>query len=298
MATASMISIPTPVSVKKVVVGLDFSDISEAVLKTAGTIAQHFQAELVLTHCMAILPVTPAGMDGSSDYSFIAQEYVEKELQRWAHLPMLKGVKTKWVVSAGAPALSILDVASDDHADLIVMGTHGRRGLPHLLMASVTEEVVRKAKCPVLSIGPGLHERFGVNPRVNRILFPTDLTEHSLHALPLVASVGAEQEAAVHCLHVMPRSGTGTLPAMEEIEHMQTKMQSLLCRHLNPRYHSTCHVDFGDVAERIVANAIIHEADLIMLGVGTRGFIDRHYEHITYRVIAESPCPVLTWMHD
>jgi nucleotide-binding universal stress UspA family protein len=247
---------------------------------------------------MAILPVTPTGMDGSSDYSFIAQEYVEKELQRWAHLPVLKGVKTHWVASAGAPALSILDIANDQHADLIVMGTHGRRGLPHLLMASVTEEVVRKAKCPVLSIGPGLHQRFDVNPRIHRILFPTDLTEHSMHALPLVASVGVEEEASVDCVHVMPRRSSGSLPLTEDIEHMQTKMRSLLCRHLNPRFHSNCLIDFGDVAERIVANAIIHESDLIVLGVGTRGFIDRHYEHITYRVIAEAPCPVLTWMRD
>lgn len=291
------VTVPTGLTVKKVLVGLDFSDISEAVLKTAGTVAQHFHAELLLNHCMTILPVSPAAMEADSDYSFIAQEYVEKELQRFAHLPMLKGLKTKWVAAAGSPALSILDIAKESEADLIVMGTHGRRGLKHLLMASVTEEVIRKAKCPVLSVGPGIHKRFSIAPRVQRILFPTDLSPHSLNAFPLIAAVGEEQGASVQCLHVLPRVAEGGR-VFEDMEAVQTRLQSTLCRHLAPRYRANSLLDFGEVAERIVANGIIHESDLIVLGIQSRGFIDRHYEQITYRVIAEAPCPVLTWMHE
>lgn len=290
---AAIISVPTPVTVKKILVGLDFSPASEPLIKIAAGIARHFGAELLLNHSMAVLPTTIGGMSGPGDYFELSKSYAEKELERIARSADLDDVNKTCLIGAGSPALGILDYAMDNDVDLIIMGTHGRRGIPHLLMASVTEEVLRKAKCPVLTVGPGLSKRFLTGTKVEKILYPTDLSERSLHAMPLVASIGVEQEAQIHCLHVAAPSTTE-----EETEPIRTRLQSLLCKHLSARYRAYCSLDYGDVADRIVANARIEESDLIVLGVGTRGLIDRHYEHITYKVIAESPCPVLTWIRE
>jgi universal stress protein A len=62
------------------------------------------------------------------------------------------GVKARGLMRVGAPFLEIINAAQGEAADLIVMGTHGRTGLAHVLMGSVAERVVNKAPCPVLTV--------------------------------------------------------------------------------------------------------------------------------------------------
>jgi nucleotide-binding universal stress UspA family protein len=75
-----------------------------------------------------------------------------RELDRTTERVRESGIKTRSLMRVGAPFLEIINMAQSEGADLIVMGTHGRTGLSHVLMGSVAERVVNKAPCPVLTI--------------------------------------------------------------------------------------------------------------------------------------------------
>src|SRR5690606_34769986 len=104
------------------------------------------------------------------------------------------------VVRDVAAAPAILQYARDQEMDLVVMGTHGRRGLRRLFLGSVAEEVVRLSVCPVLTVhaGPIRSEAlFG------DILVPIDFSPHSKAALRAAASLAPELGASLDLLHVV-----------------------------------------------------------------------------------------------
>lgn len=141
----------------KILVPVDFSDYTEEILGYAQQMAGKFGSELHLLHVIA-------SMAHLTHYeSFLASESViaiEKGIaegvdrQMAALVGSMKGVSVVTSVRTGAPFVEIIDYVRENGIDLIVMGTHGRGGLEHILIGSVAEKVVRKAPCPVLTIRP------------------------------------------------------------------------------------------------------------------------------------------------
>ncbi len=137
----------------------DFSDHSDHALRSAAEMARQFGAKLFLLHVVstealesiskAHVPTYPV----DRVYEDLTQEIHEQFVK---HVPseLRKSLETEILVLPGVPFLEIIRVARLKGVDLIVMATHGRTGLSHALMGSVTEKVVRKAPCPVLSIRP------------------------------------------------------------------------------------------------------------------------------------------------
>ncbi|MBN2217375.1 MAG: universal stress protein [Pirellulales bacterium] len=133
---------------KNVLVPFDFSDDSRAALATALQLADD-PAKLHVVHVLAIMEVTDPGViwetiDDRSRRQH-AEQAVRQELRR-------QGVddQAQVVVRFGDPGHEIVDFAKDIDAGLIVVSSHGRTGLRHLLLGSVAERVVRLAQCPVL----------------------------------------------------------------------------------------------------------------------------------------------------
>jgi nucleotide-binding universal stress UspA family protein len=80
---------------------------------------------------------------------------VTEEFERWAARAGEHGVTARTVLRTGSPYQEIVGVATDEHADLVIMGTHGRGGVSRLLLGSVADRVIRFAPCPVLTVrGP------------------------------------------------------------------------------------------------------------------------------------------------
>lgn len=146
----------------KILLPTDFSDHADEALRYALALAQTHAASLCLVHAYDILPYTlPEGLPMVDDLQMgQLREALEKQLQAAAKRARAGGASdvTTQLVAGPAPA-EIVRLANEWHADLIVMGTHGRTGLTHLLLGSVTEKVVRKAACPVLTVP--LHEPKG-----------------------------------------------------------------------------------------------------------------------------------------
>lgn len=134
-----------PEGIARIVAPTDFSVCSMRALRYAERLARRFGAEIVLVH------VDPALLLGS-EVAETRQGVAQKELEDLVVLLATRGVQARAVVRAGAPAGEILTTAETEHADLIVMGTHGRTGIAHALIGSVAENVVRRSRCPVLTV--------------------------------------------------------------------------------------------------------------------------------------------------
>jgi nucleotide-binding universal stress UspA family protein len=140
---------------KRICCPIDFSDASRAAMEVAADLAKRFGAELVLLHAYPIPGYTfPDGSAVAS--SRMLQELADeaaRHLEEWRQLAVKAGAKRVVVETAvGDPAGEIVRLAQETKADLVVMGTHGRTGIEHALMGSIAERVVRRAKCPVLTV--------------------------------------------------------------------------------------------------------------------------------------------------
>jgi len=151
------------IQINKILFPTDFSELSEAALKYAVQFARDYTAGLHVIHVvdeayqywMSMAPSTvPVGAPVVEDVVKSAR----KNLERLIHEKLPAELTVINQVLIGRPYLEIIKYASHQAIDLIVIGTHGRGGLSHMLMGSVAEKVVRKSPCPVLTVHHPEHE--------------------------------------------------------------------------------------------------------------------------------------------
>ena len=139
-------------TIKHILVPIDFSPYADQALEYAIELAQKLHARITLLHVIHLMPwmtgdsVTLAPGIFLEEIETEAEQLMQMSLGRLHHT----GLSGETMIVYGVPFQSIIDTAKDKSADLIVMGTHGRTGLPHTLIGSVAERVVRMAPCPVL----------------------------------------------------------------------------------------------------------------------------------------------------
>jgi nucleotide-binding universal stress UspA family protein/mono/diheme cytochrome c family protein len=140
--------------IKRILVPLDFSGNSRRALDYAAGLAMKFDAAVHLVHVCELPTLMSPSLDAYaiaySDWSQRLGDEAERELVTVA--AALKGLRVSTEVLFGNPAAAIIEAASIDNADLIVMGTHGHGAIMHVMMGKVAERVVRTAPCPVLTV--------------------------------------------------------------------------------------------------------------------------------------------------
>jgi len=143
--------------IQKILFATDFSENSRWALKYALSFAEKYAAKLFILHVIQ-QPSYPLGMyaeisfDAMDKFSRNLSEVTEKEMKELCEQD-LRGFKNfEAMILTGTPFLEILRTAKDKEVDLIVVGTHGRTGLDHVLFGSTAEKVVRRASCPVVSV--------------------------------------------------------------------------------------------------------------------------------------------------
>ncbi|HET6440389.1 MAG TPA: universal stress protein [Anaeromyxobacter sp.] len=143
---------------KRICCPIDFSDASRAAMEVAADLARRFGASLTLLHAYPVPGYTfPDGSVVASPR--MLQELADqaaKHLGDWQRQAQELGAPSvNGETLVGEPAVEIVAYAKERGVDLLVLGTHGRTGLEHALMGSVAERVVRRARCPVLTVHPG-----------------------------------------------------------------------------------------------------------------------------------------------
>lgn len=201
-----------------------------------------------------------------------------------------------------SPSPAILDYAAQEDIDLIVVGTHGRRGVRRLLLGSVAEEVVRLARCPVLTVRPPRDEPDG-DPEIKSLLVPIDFSEHSRSALAHARDLAAICNARLELLHVVEevlhpafygiklRSIYDVEPDIEEkaVNQMIEMMESVGGAPGEVGFHAMP----GTAAREIASYAAEKEVSMIVMGThGLTGLDHFLMGSTTERVLRRAPCSV------
>jgi nucleotide-binding universal stress UspA family protein len=294
---------------KQILCPVDFSDPSRFALEHAVVIAGWYGSTLTVLHvCDPVYPAEPplllaefptrTGTLGDAD-----RQELEARLEPWLASARAKRLSTSIVFDEGHnPAAPILACATLLPADLIVMGTHGLGGLDRLLLGSVTEKVLRKAQCPVLSVPP---RAFGpATPVFKRVLCPVDFSESSTMALQVAFSLAEESDAQLTVLHVLDwpvedELITQRLDAPEFRLPFETSVKQRLDALITTEAHTwaapATEVTHGKAYRRILEIAARDKTDLIVMGVRGRNPLDLMlFGSTTNHVVRQASCPVLT----
>src|ERR1051325_12144193 len=145
--------------IKRILVPLDFSANSTHALEYACRLAMKFGASIHLVHVCEVPSMLTASMDAYAiaytDWRRRLGEEAARQLRREA--ARISDLTVSTEVLFGSPAMSIIDAATANHTDLVVMGTHGHGAMMHMVMGNVAERVVRGAPCPVLTVRQPRH---------------------------------------------------------------------------------------------------------------------------------------------
>lgn len=142
-------------AIKKVLVPIDFSDYSKSALKYAVSFAKSFNADIILVYVVEPVIYPPDFSMGQIAMPSINSEWDDRakdELQKLAKNEITDIKNTKTIIKTGKPFVEIVETAKEENVDLIIIATHGRSGVEHILFGSTAEKVVRKAPCPVLTL--------------------------------------------------------------------------------------------------------------------------------------------------
>lgn len=287
------------IALKNILFLTDFSESSATAIPFATSIARAYGSVVHALHVLqpsAYTYMTPevAGtlLDSQEDLARAEMQRVDAELMGLTHETIIERGGAVW------PVLS--QVLKEREVDLIVLGTHGRTGAQKLLLGSSAEEVFRRARVPVLTIGPAVKTGAHSGGKFRCVLFATDFNAVSTVAAPYAISLAQENQARLILLHVLPapKPGKATRPgelsvaeAMHQLEILVPQDAELWCR-LEPM------VNHGAPGREILATASRCGADLIVLGVRGMDTLTRVATRmdraIAYDVVAHAPCPVLT----
>ncbi len=291
--------------IKLIVCPIDFSEFSTWAYRYALSVAEHYRARLVA------LNVVEMSRYPYADYAASAGDYAEfcrtlreggnERLREFVEKHTRKEIKPDLVVHEGAAPDCILSFVQTHKADLIVMGTHGRRGYDRLVLGSVTNRVMRRTPCPVLAVCNPPRELLSANVaageerrhHLSRILFCTDFSENSERALRWAVSATEEYNAELTLLHVLedlPSAasvGDATATATKQLD-------KLIPQEARKTLKIKTAVRVGKPYQQIIQLAVEAQIDMVAMGVRGRGALDLAvFGSTTYRVLQLGPCPVL-----
>jgi nucleotide-binding universal stress UspA family protein len=287
---------------KRILCPIDFSEFSIVAYQYALSLAEHYNADVIALHVVELWKLPFADYAAyEADYAKFSKAFNEGgevRLREFVKKHSPDDIQPQLVTNLGNPSDSILSLSQSQNIELIVIGTHGRRGFDHLVLGSTADRVMRKASCPVLVISKPPREGVAADPnarhvhRLSRVLFCTDFSENSERALNYAISATAEYDAELTLLHVVehvPRSAKADLLAAcaEQLDKL-----------VPPEQRNTLKVwttvKLGKPYEQIVQHALEEQIDMITMAVRGADALDRAvFGSTTDRVIQLGPCPVL-----
>src|SRR5260370_1963523 len=285
--------------ISRILCTADDSEFSDIAFRYAVSIANHYRRTLFVEHVVESWQHPEAAFVPAHYYVEFQSHLLrkgEEELQRFVKHHAHSEIRPEPVVEQGIAADCILALAEAQNVDLIVMGTHGRRGFDRLMVGAVTERVLRKASCPVLAVHKPsydfLNSRESHPAHLNRILFCTDFSDNSLRALSHALSLTAEYNAELTLLHVLKDvSGASIIDeaiAMEQLDNLipPEKPKAGSIRSMVRR---------GSAYQQIIQFALEARTDLVIMAVRVHGAVDPSlFCSTTYTYIPWRPSPLLS----
>jgi len=283
----------------------DFSDVAEGAFAHATHLALQYNATIHVFNVVApdadgdanpmdFLPMESANADASEERAQHVE--VQTVTQERGTVPVVYAQ-----TNSTSPADAIVERAADQDVDLVVMGTHGRQGMDRLLSGSVSEEVVRRAPCPVFTVLDRDGETGG--PQIDRVLAPVDLSDQSELVLHHAAALSGSYAAPLDLLHVVEEAAYPNVYGVDSLSSSLPNVQDrarealeTLAAELDLRTDPVnVHVLAGNAARDIVEFAADNAADLIVMATHGRTGLERFLiGSVAEKVVRRAPCPVFT----
>jgi nucleotide-binding universal stress UspA family protein len=295
-------------TIERILCPIDFSESSRRALHFAKMLSTWYEAPLTVLHVCVDLPVFEmASPFGHTAATAVVLEEAQLSERRMAVRRFVADDTISIVVREGTDARAeILTEAASCAASLIVMGTHGRSGIEHMLLGSIAEKVLRKAPCPILVVPPHA-EMVDVagSPVFKRIICAVDFSTSSLQAVNWALELAQEADAKLTLLHSIEfpvalrevvfstDADVDRLHAAAEAEYLR-RLRALVPARARMYCTVTTSVNEGKPAREIARVAGAEHADLIVMGVQGRGAVDLMvFGSNTHDVIRDATCPVL-----
>ncbi|HKY32873.1 MAG TPA: universal stress protein [Candidatus Polarisedimenticolia bacterium] len=294
------------IAVERIGCGIDFSDHSRYALQHAAALARWYSARLFGVH-VSEAPLPPADgprrLPGLGPLRPEARHDLMRTLEGFLS-PAAAAAAVQPVLLEGHPARELARWAEELPADLLVLGTHGRHGFERLMLGSVTERIVRRAACPVLTVPlPSRGLPVEGRPPFRTILCPVDFSPPSLAALVFAVSLAEESDAGLILLHVVEwseewaREAGAPAPEGEAPAERRARDQlaGLVTEEARTFARPEIVVARGKASGEILRVASEREAEVIVIGVQGRGALDLAvFGSTTNHVVRAAGCPVLT----
>jgi nucleotide-binding universal stress UspA family protein len=289
---------------KNILVPIDFSDFSDKALEYALHLAEKFSARITLFHAIVLFQDDVGEeqrLQAYEDWAKQREDFILSQMDKNQHKAKQRDIQVETDIGRGVNAADvILDYVDDHDFDLIVMGTHGRTGLKHMLLGSVSEKVVRLSPLPVATIHRSIPEF-----RLKKILVPMDFSIHSKKAADYGIWLSKTFNAGLEFIHVIEQdihpsfyaSGIESIFQIDKglqnrvIDNLREFIADQLPENIKPEYR----VREGKAHKEIVEYAKENEIDLIV--IATHGLSGLDYVLLgstTEKVVRWSQSPVLT----
>lgn len=289
--------------IKRILFATDFSACADRALEYALTLTDLWKSELTV---MTVLELYP-GMDPDYTVNKMYLDHLRDEAKR--QLASLEsrvkaaGHSIATRIDVGIPSQCVQAVAEEIGADLLVVGTHGRTGLDHVLVGSTAERVVRIAPCPVLAVKADKGAAPATQaPAIKRIVVPIDLSTCSLDALEYAVQFAKPLGASLTILHAMEPVAYGLDFSLSHAKEWKEQRAYLEKRLTVLTACLTAHdlqADYalkpGLPADSITSYVTAQGYDLMIMGThGRRGLSHVLVGSIAGAMLRHAPCPVLT----
>lgn len=279
------------IEIRNILVPTDFSDFSRTALDHAIVLSRWYGSRITALH--VVHPVRSVRESVFLDPPDPVLRPSE-ELRRFVEPATAAGILVDPVEIEEIVVTGILERARTLKADLMVMGTHGRGGLDRLALGSVTEEILRKATCPLLTISRPAQDA-PPRPLFKRILCASDFSGSAAKALDFALSLAQEADARLILLHV--------LEWLPNVKHARESLERDADQRLRESIPESARnwsqpevkVTAGKAHQEILRIAQDEEAELVVQGVQGRNAVDRMlFGSTAHLVVREATCPVLS----
>jgi nucleotide-binding universal stress UspA family protein len=272
-------------TLKNILFATDLSSAAERALPYALEIARRYGSTIYAAYVIEpeVYPlVPPTAWPKMAEQEEVFRKESRKDLEE-----RLQAVPHKIIFQQGKVWQTLSEIIEEKEIDLLLFSTHGRTGLDRVLFGSVAEEILRKAPCPVLAVGPAVTAKPKRTAELNRILYATDFGAESLAAAPYAISLAQEHRAQLILLHSIETKG--------DTPSILFTLRQLVPFGADLRCEPECVVEHGAPAAKILELAEARCADLIVLGVhGNKGPVQKHLTPSgLLRIVSQAKCPVL-----
>jgi nucleotide-binding universal stress UspA family protein len=279
----------------RILVPLDGSETAETILPYVWALLSRVTAEIMLVR--AVNPPA-ATMNGFFPILTASEESARAYLLGIREKFVQAGVPVRIVTRLEGALPTILEEAGHAEAALIAMATHGRTGLPHLLLGGVCEGVLRESRIPVLAVRPYRLPTFRQETAFRNVLVPLDASSSSLSILPIACAFAKQFDARLVFLHVLdPRKAAlaaigapDRARAREDAPPLETAAQQCALQGVRSRIV----VDSGRVADRILSHCRSEDIDLVAMTTHGRSSLSRFlFGSVSGDVLGRAEVPLL-----